>query len=36
MTPIPVFDLARQLAPQRAALESAVLAVYILSEEYWD
>jgi dTDP-4-amino-4,6-dideoxygalactose transaminase len=27
MTPIPVFDLARQLAPQRAALESAVLAV---------
>ena len=27
MTPIPVFDLSRQLAPQRAELESAVLAV---------
>ena len=27
MTPIPVFDLARQLTPQRAELEAAVLAV---------
>jgi dTDP-4-amino-4,6-dideoxygalactose transaminase len=27
MAPIPVFDLARQLAPQRPALETAVLAV---------
>jgi dTDP-4-amino-4,6-dideoxygalactose transaminase len=27
MTPIPVFDLARQLAPERPALEAAMLAV---------
>jgi dTDP-4-amino-4,6-dideoxygalactose transaminase len=27
MTPIPLFDLARQLAPQRTELESAVLSV---------